>query len=200
MALKSEKIVQEQGISKNNDDVFKAVFGDKKYLRKFIIATLSFLVLYTFLYGFWTIPVIQFGINRLSPAVIIDYLFVGVIVFLSALFVTLFLYERERRLSSGFSSPSSLGGVGSGIAGFLAAVCPVCQSIAIVAFGSTILNIPLAFLIPYLGVLKIVSVGLLGLAIVVKADSIATGNCLACEFPATVKEKIPVETHHHGQK
>ena len=184
----------EQSILKNTVEAFKAVFRDKKYSWKFVLAALSFLVLYTFLYGFWTIPGIKFGIYRMSGVAVTDYLFVGVIVPLSALFVTLFLYERERRFSFPRSSASSLGGLGSGAAGLLATVCPVCQSIAIVAFGSTILNVPLAFLIPYLGVLKMVSIGLLGLAVVVKADSIATKHCRACETGLFHEGKV------HGAK
>jgi len=148
-----------------------------------------FLVVYSFLYGFWKIPLVDFGIDRMSPIGFFDYLFVIAVAALTSIFLSLFLYERRNKLASS----SSMGGVGGGFAGFVGAMCPVCQSLGIVAFGSTLLNIPTAFLVPYLGFLKFASIGLLGMAVYFKADSIHSKKCPACEV------KVAATEHHHKE-
>ncbi len=157
----------------------------KENLKKFLLSSLVLLVIYTFLYGFWHIPFIDFGINRMSPIVFLDWVFVILVSLLTSIFLTLFRYEK----ANNFSSNSSAGAVGVGFGGF-SAICPVCQSVGLVAFGTTFLNIPTGFLIPYLGPLKIISLGILGLAVFMKADSIHTKKCESCEIiPKSVKTK-----------
>ncbi len=153
----------------------------KEHWKFFIILSLIFLFLYTFLYGFWRIPLLDFGISRMTAFGVSDYLFVLFISPLLALFVALFRYERKNKFSR-LSSASTFGGLGGSIGGFIAGICPMCQGIVLVAFGGTLFNIQTAALIPYLGVIKIVSFGLLLLAVVVKADSICKQRCLACEI------------------
>ena len=93
-------------------------------------ALIIFLVVYSFLYGFWKIPIIDFGINRTSPIGAFDYLFVIAVAVLTSIFLSLFLYERRNKLAlaSSLASESSIGGVAGGFAGFVGAICPVCQS------------------------------------------------------------------------
>ncbi|MBI1969256.1 hypothetical protein HYS48_01060 [Candidatus Woesearchaeota archaeon] len=152
------------------------ILKERTYKKSFIVTALILLVVYTFLYGFWKIPILGFGINRLSAIGFSDYAFVLAVVGLSALFLVLFKYERN----NAFSSHSATGNIGVGFTGILSAICPVCQSIGIVGLGSTLLNIPLGPLTPYLGILKMVSVGLLGLAVFLKTDSIYTRTCTLC--------------------
>jgi len=151
----------------------KALLEDKKH---FFLLTLGIFVIYTFLYGIWKIPIINFGINRLSAITFADYLFIIAITVLAAAFITLWKYERKHYVYS----HSVVGGVGGSIAGLVAGICPVCQSIGIVGLGATLFNIPTAFLSPYLGIIKVLSLGLLGLAVFLKADSIHTKACRAC--------------------
>ena len=151
----------------------KALLEDKKY---FLLLSLGIFVIYTFLYGVWKIPVIQFGINRLSAMTFADYLFITAITILAAAFITLWRYERKHHVGS----HSAVGGFGGGIAGVVAGICPVCQSIGIVGLGATLFNIPTAFLSPYLSIIKVFSLGLLGLAVFLKADSIHTKACRSC--------------------
>lgn len=151
----------------------KAFLEDKKYL---LFLSLGLFVVYTFLYGIWKIPVVGFGINRLSAITFSDYLFIIAITILAAAFIALWRYERKHHVSS----HSAVGGFGGGIAGIVAGICPVCQSIGIVGLGSTLLNIPTAYLSPYLGIIKVLSLGLLGLAVFLKADSIHTKACCSC--------------------
>ncbi len=142
-----------------------------------------FAIIYTFLYGLWKIPIIQFGINRTSEVGFVNYLFVFVISILMSVFIVLWKHERKHKITSA----SSVGSTGGGFAGVVSAICPVCQSIGIVGLGSTLLNIPTAFLTPYLGILMILSVGILVLAVVLKADSIYTKSCRSCVI--TTKRK-----------
>lgn len=174
--MESHKIKENSRLY-NSFHLIKETLGEKHYLIYFFIASFLFFSLYTFLYGFWRIPVIELGINRMSEIVASDYLFVILISFLSSLFIMLWSYEQKYYITSA----STLGGIGGGVAGFLAGICPVCQSFGIIAFGTTFLSIPTGFLNPYIWIMKIVSIGLLGLAICIKADSIATQKCIACE-------------------
>jgi len=152
------------------------ILKQKKSKKILLISLATFLVIYTFLYGFWKIPIIDFGINRLSGIGFFDYLFVIAVSVLTSIFLSLFLYEGRSKLASS----SAIGGVGGGFAGFVGAICPVCQSVGIVAFGGTLLNIPTAALNPYLGFLKFVSIGLLGMAVYFKAGSIHSKKCKSC--------------------
>ncbi len=148
----------------------------KDYKVSFMVGFLLLLAIYTFLYGVWRIPFIDFGFNRMSEISILDYAFIFVITFLSALFIVLWRYERHIQNIS----YSAVGIYSVGFVGFVSAACPVCQSVGIIALGSTLLSIPTGFLTPYLGILKIFSIGLLGLTVFLKADSIYTKNCVFC--------------------
>ncbi len=159
-----------------------AIIANKEF---FFAASFGLFVVYTFLYGLWKIPFVDFGINRLSQVTIGDYIFILAMTGLVAIFLTLWRYERKYH----FSSNSNLGGIGGGLGGIIAAVCPVCQSIGLVGLGVTFLNIPTAFLIPYLGLIKVLSIGLMGLAVFLKADSIHTKTCRVCIIPLQSKNK-----------
>jgi len=162
------------------------ILKQKESKKFFLTSAIISLIAYSFLYGMWRIPVIDFGINRTTPIAYYDYLFVIAVSLLISIFLALFLYERREKIAS----KPSVGGIGGGFAGFFAAVCPTCQSVGLVAFGSTFLNIPTAFLVPYLGFLKFASIGLLGMAIYFKADSIHSKKCKTCEV------KAPANEHH----
>ncbi|MEK6876197.1 MAG: hypothetical protein AABX63_02205, partial [Nanoarchaeota archaeon] len=170
------------------------ILKEKENIKTLLLSAAIFLVAYTFLYGFWRIPIIDFGINRTSPIGIYDYLFVIAVSVLTSIFLSLFLYERRNKLASA----SSIGGIGGGFAGFVGAICPVCQSLGIVAFGSTLLNIPTAFLVPYLGFLKFASIGLLGMAVYFKADSIHSKKCPACKTKADHNHESHHGMHHEA--
>ena len=187
------KIESKHGVKRENMlSASISILKEEESKKTLLLYAIIFLAAYSFLYGFWKIPVIEFGINRTSPIGAFDYLFVIAVAALTSIFLSLFLYERRNKLASASSlaSESSIGGVAGGFAGFVGAICPVCQSLGIVAFGSTLLNIPTAFLVPYLGFLKFASIGLLGMAVYFKADSIHTKKCPACEV------KAPANEHH----
>ncbi|MEK6922222.1 MAG: hypothetical protein AABX08_00295 [Nanoarchaeota archaeon] len=187
---KSEQpLIQENAVKEKKENVFSTIFNILKQGKKnFFILLIISLLFYSFLYGLWKIPIVNFGINRLSNIGISDYLFVFVISLLISFFFSLFLYERKEKLRS----ESYFGGFSGGFVALISGVCPVCQSIALVAFGSTLLSIPTTFLTPYLGFLKFSSVVLLGLAVYFKADSIYTKTCKTVSISTligTVKSK-----------
>ncbi len=143
----------------------------------FLFWSLGLFILYTFLFGLWKIPLVGLGINRMSAVTSTDYLFIIVITALAATFIVLWKHERAQKVASS----SQWGAVGGGFSAFLAGICPVCQSLGLLAFGTTFLNIPTGFLVPYLGTLKLFSLGILGLAVYMKADSVYTKTCTACK-------------------
>ena len=79
----------------------------KESKKILLISTIISLITYSFLYGMWRIPVIDFGINRTTPIVYYDYLFVIAVSLLVSIFLALFLYERREKIASG----SSVGGI-----------------------------------------------------------------------------------------
>lgn len=152
---------------------YNVVKSNKKF---FLLLFVGLFVLYLFLFGLWKIPLVNFGINRLSAVGIWDYLFLFGTSALMSIFVVLWRHEKKSHVYSN----TAVGMAGGGSAAFLAGVCPVCQSIGLIAFGTTFLNIPTTFLTPYLGIFKTLSIGLLVLAVYLKADSAYTKICKAC--------------------
>ncbi len=146
----------------------------KKEWSYFITVTLVGFIIYSFLYGVWKIPILDFGIARMSRITILDYLFLVMVSLAVALLLTLGKREKSMKLTH---DSRALGTGSSTLAGVISAACPVCQGITIAALGGTILNIPLGFLVPYLGFIKVGSLTLLGLAIFFKADSLHTRTC-----------------------
>ena len=161
-----------KGLLKNTISIIK------EYKKAFFISFLILIVTYTFLYGLWKIPIIDFGINRSSEVNFLDYLFILLITALSSLFITFLKYEKQ----NSFTSNSAAGVSGIGFAGIVSTACPACQSIGILGLGSTLLNIPTEFLTPFLGVIKISTISLLSLAVFLKADSLYTKECKACNI------------------
>ncbi|MBI2056650.1 hypothetical protein HYT91_00140 [Candidatus Pacearchaeota archaeon] len=177
--MKRKQKMKEEGLLNHN---YKIIKQDKKFL--FLIFAGLFIV-YSFLFGLWKIPVLEFGIYRMSAAGIWDYLFIFGTSVLISIFVVLWRHERKIKAQSF----TAFGVAGGGFAAVLAGICPVCQSLALVAFGATFLNIPTAFLTPYLGILKIVSMGLLILVVHLKANSIYTKTCKFCLIQDSKKGK-----------
>ncbi|MBI2667862.1 hypothetical protein HYX17_03795 [Candidatus Woesearchaeota archaeon] len=176
--VEKKQTQKEEGLLEFNYGIVKK---DKKFL--FLLFAGLFMV-YSFLFGLWKIPVVNFGINRLSAVGIWDYLFLFGTSALISIFVVLWRHERKSQVQS----LATVGIAGGGFAGLLAGICPVCQSIGLVAFGTTFLNIPTTFLTPYLGILKTLSIGLLILAVYLKADSVYTKTCKTCLISPKKKE------------
>jgi hypothetical protein len=164
--------------------VWKIMTGS--YRNMFLGTLLLSVLLFSFLYGMWQIPFVDFGINRMTAITFIDYAYVLVVgLFLAILFV-LGRYEQSMR----FSSESRFLGKTSGIfAGLVAAACPVCQGIVLVALGTTLLTIPLGILVPYFNFLKVVSLALLALAVFFRADSIHTKTCIGVKMTKNTSKK-----------
>ncbi|MBI2578859.1 MAG: hypothetical protein HYW26_04055 [Candidatus Aenigmarchaeota archaeon] len=162
------------------------------YAKTFATSAILFGILYTFLYGLWRIPVIDFGFNRFSAVGILDYAYLLIITAITGLMFALFKYERVQHVKSG--SKAGLGG--SGLAGIVSAICPVCQGITITALGGTIATLPLAFLVPYIGLIQLMTVLILGFALYLKANSVYTQTCITCKVK--VDKKLHTEIPSTG--
>ena len=164
----------EKKSAKNMFSNMWSIITDQK-CRNFFLGTLILsLLVYSFFYSFWRIPFVDFGTDRMSVIQLWDYIFVLVVSIFVAVLITLARYEKNLHLQN----ESKYLGKGSSIfAAIIAAACPVCQGITIVALGSTILAIPFGFLSPYIGFFKVVSIAILALAVFFRADSVYTKTC-----------------------
>lgn len=161
---------------KKNDGLFHYILSllkQKPYARRFVIAAISFGLLYTFLYGIWKVPGIDFGIERMTELGIADYAYLAIISVLTGVLFALMKFERAEK-------SAKLTGAGGFLTSLFAGVCPACQGVNILAVGSTIFSIPLVFLVPYIGLLQILTVLILGFAVLLKANSIYTKVCITC--------------------
>ena len=170
---------RQKGLTKNTLDILKK--SKKTFLITFFISGIS----YAFLYGLWKIPILDFGFNRMSSISFFDYLFLAIISALTSIFFVLWEYERIMNLASN----TAVGAVGTSFAGLTTALCPVCQGVVIAALGTTVLSIPLSFLVPYLSFIKVFSAGLLGFGVFLKAQNIHTQKCSGCITPLNKKRK-----------
>ncbi len=162
------------------------ILKEPKYFRWLIFSALGFAIFYSFLYGLWKIPVIKFGLVRMTEIGFSDIMFLVLVPLMVGTLISLLKYKADD--GSGLAT----GGTGGTLAGVVSAICPTCQGITIAALGSTIGAVPLEPLIPYLGLLKMVSVLVLSLSLYLTAQGIYTKTCLACEVLSTAA------TEHHG--
>ncbi len=158
-----------------------SILRKSEYREVFIGSALLLFVVFAFLYGMFRIPVLDFGIVRMSPITALDVLYIIAVSALSGVLLTLFKFKIE----TSFGSKGA--GTGSFVAGFLGAVCPTCQGVTIAAFGSTVAAIPLEFLIPYLNVLRVASLLLLGFAVYSTASTVYTKTCPTSILPIRIK-------------
>lgn len=134
----------------------------------------GFFVLYSFISGFWQIPGISLRFVRDTPVTAYDVLYITLVAAFAGLLITLLKYKADEvRLKT----EKGVAGVGALIAGIFSASCPVCQGVAIAAFGTTFFSVPFGPLVPYISVLKIVGLATLVLAIYLTLDSIYTKTC-----------------------
>ena len=170
-------------------DIFKynsSILKQSGY-REFVIgSTLLLFVLFSFLYGMWRIPVIDFGIVRMTPIEISDIIYLVATVSLLGILVTLLKY----RIDAVPLKAKGTGGISGLLAGFIAAVCPVCQTLSVAAFGATIASIPTGFLVPYVGLIRVASLAALAFGLYSVAYSLYTKTCPYCKIDSKVKQKI----------
>lgn len=170
---------QLKGIFSYNISILKK----SKYKQTAIGAALLFLVLFSFLYGLFKIPVIDFGIVRMTPVSFYDLTYILLTSVLMGALVALLRYKTSA-VSLGAKGSSGTSGL---FAGFISAVCPVCQTLSIAAAGSTIASIPTGFLLPYIGLIRGVGLALLSFALFSIAYSLYTKTCPTCVIPQKMK-------------
>ncbi len=160
-----------------------SILKKNEYKETAIGLSLLCMVFFTFLYGMFRIPFVDIGIVRMTPINIFDIAYILIASSLVGILMALFRYKVSASITT-----KSAGGGGL-FAGFFGAVCPVCQTISLAAFGTTAAALPLGFLIPYINLIRILSLLLLGGSVYLTANTIYTKTCPTYMIrPKKVKE------------
>ena len=175
----SRKPSGKQGVLSNTAGILR----QRKYTKIAAISILGFAVLYSFLYGLWQIPVLQIGFDRMTEVTLVDVTYVVLISVMSGLLVSLLRFKINE------ADGSKMVGIGGIFAGVVSTACPVCQGITFIALGSTVAAIPLGFLIPYLWVLQIATIFILGLSLYLTSSNIYAKTCISCEISKKTDHK-----------
>ncbi len=181
---------------KAGESEFGKVFSNtgklvKANLKTFAVSAVLFFALYSFLYGLWLLPVVNFGFTRMSAVGLVDIAYLLAITIMSGTLLT--LMRQKIKLAS---STSKLGGIGGTFAGFVAAACPVCQGITLAALGSTVAFIPLGALSSFVWLMQLVALFVLWIAVYMTSVSVYKSNCVTCDVEQKVKTfSVPSGSH-----
>ncbi len=162
-----------------------SILKESRYRNTAVGTALLLFVLFSFLYGMWRIPFIDFGIVRMTPIAIADILYLLATISLLAVLITLLKY----RIGAVPLKAKGTGGASGLLAGFISAVCPVCQTLSIAAAGSTILSIPTGFLIPYVPIIRMLGLALLTFGLYSVAYSLYVKTCPYCKIDTKIESK-----------
>ncbi len=146
----------------------------KKNSKTFLVATVLFGLIYTFIYGLWLIPAIGFGFHRDSAVTVLDWAYLPLVSLMSGSLVTLMKYKLNTM------STSTIGGFGGVVAGLGAASCPVCQGVTIAAFGGNIAFLSFGDFSPFVWVFQATAVFILWISLYLTANNLYTNNCIGC--------------------
>lgn len=149
------------------------------YAETLALGVLASWVVYSFLYGLWKIPFVEFGIDRMSEVGTIDYAYLLVISLLTGVLISLGRFEKAQGMKSSSAEKAGF------LAAFFGGICPACQGIQVLALGSVVLWIPMEFLVPYIGLMQVMTVLLLGFALYMKAGRVFNQACITT--PKAVK-------------
>ena len=117
--------------------------------------------------------VIPTGIfTRMVPPGILDYMFLVVTSAMLGAYVSLYIYGR-RTCSKDYAA------AGGAVPAFLAVSCPACSVILVSLFGMSAVTMYIEPLRPVLG---IIGIGILAVALYLKARSISSGACSGRKF------------------
>ncbi|MBI2084881.1 MAG: hypothetical protein HYT70_04720 [Candidatus Aenigmarchaeota archaeon] len=145
----------------------------KKNLKFFLAALVGFLLLYSFFYGIFVIPIIELGFFKDVKPGLFDYFYIAAASLMASLIVTLTRYSIQNKAIS--RGTSFLGMA----AGAFAAVCPVCLGVNFLVLGSFI-TIPLVSVIPYLIWIQIAGLALLAVGVLLTVRFSYDNICIAC--------------------
>jgi hypothetical protein len=150
------------------------ILQQRRYALMTLAGVAGFFVIYSFISGFWQIPGISLRFVRDTPITVYDVLYIVLVSVFAGLLITLMKYKADEVK---IKTEKSVAGIGALIAGIFSASCPVCQGVAIAAFGTTFFSVPFGPLVPYIWVLKIVGLATLVLAVYLALDNICTKTC-----------------------
>ena len=119
----------------------------------------------------------------MTPTSFLDLTYILLTSVLMGVLVALLRYKTST-ISLSAKGSSGISGL---VAGFISAVCPVCQTLSIAALGSTIASIPTGFLTPFVGLIRGVGLALLSFALYSIAYSLYTKTCPTCIISQKIK-------------
>ena len=150
-----------------------------------IAATILSMLLFSFIYGIFKIPILEFGVEKAMHVSIFDVFY---IILVSTMSGALFALMKHR--SEGVAKGA---GIGSFAAGTFGAVCSSCQSLTLVALGSTLFALPLESIVPFLEIIRFASIALLGFSLYTISVNNYSGTC-SVQLPKSLKrQKNPDE-------
>jgi hypothetical protein len=139
------------------------------------------MLLYSFFYGLYTIPILEIGFFKDAKPGIFDYFYISLASLLSALIITLTKYSAKNFAARGVS----FAGISAGAA---ATVCPVCLGVNFLVLGNFI-TVPLVFLVPYLFWIELAGLILLIFGLWLTINSSYENICLACTASVTERKQ-----------
>ena len=162
-----------------NISILKRDSHKKSAIGSFLLS----IVFFSFLYGLFRIPLFNIGIIRMNPINFTDISYIVLSSLILGLLIPLLKYKTHIIPTSG-----SVEGSGGFFAGIIGAVCPACQALTLVGFGSSLV-LPLNFLVPYTNYIRLFSLMLLGISFYVTAYSLYAKTCPYCIIPKTRRIK-----------
>ena len=145
------------------------VLQQKSNALFFLIAAAFFGLLYLFFYGVFTVPVLELGFFKTNPPSVLDFIYIFGASIISAATFALLRHSSKAGTGKGFFAGGVLGGA-------FGIVCPVCLGANILILGNVI-SLPLAGLVPYLGVFQAASIGLLAAGFWFASKSLDCKTC-----------------------
>ncbi|PIZ65121.1 hypothetical protein COY14_03090 [Candidatus Roizmanbacteria bacterium CG_4_10_14_0_2_um_filter_36_9] len=156
-----------------------SIFESKIYRFIFLPVLILFIGLYTFFYGFYTIPLPTgvLGFFRMAEPTTFEIFYILFSATVSALITTITIYSIRTKLSAGTrGTVTSLFGVLTSIFGI---VCPACLGINFLAFGN-VFTAQVPFLVPYILWIQISGIVFLLIGLYFVAKNAYEKKCIMC--------------------
>lgn len=148
------------------------IFKNRKYFLMFLSVSIFTGLLYSFFMGLIGIPIIDIQLERMILISNWDIAYIFIFSAFVGLLSALYVHKAD---SSNVKSNKevAIGSTGF-LAGFITAMCPLCPLTLLTLFGITG---TLMFLAPYYGLLKVVSLVVIGAAILLLIKKTECKSC-----------------------
>lgn len=172
---------------KNDTDykqIYKNVietFKEDNNLLILAISALGFLLLYTFFYGLWVFPIIDFGFWKTTPFSFTDGLYVVSASLLSGAMIPLYMQAKKNNTTKGIFSAGIFGGA-------FGVFCPACLGINLLFLGN-VTTITSTLFLPFLKWIQAASVSLLAFGLWNMSKGIECKTCVVKPKKSAKKKK-----------